>query len=419
MSFFTQGLMVLLWIILARWLTPAEIGAYVLPIFVVDFFSGVAIMGLDSAITRFYCSAQRIQRVLCSALPILIGSLAISLVVFFALAPFLSRIIQGVETTAAHQRLLLALIIVVNTLVNFILVHYTALKLATQYAQLNLLKISIWFVLAILLSKMGFGVWGVLAALMIACAVVVALFFILQRTQISFYKRSSTVTKELFAYGFPLMLYGVVGVVVVYFSRIVLGRYTDLTTLGIYSFFLTLTLQVNGLWGSINRAWTPEIFSRLEQNTERTLSLMTRLVVLFTLGYLVALAVFIGVGEWFMLKLVLKDIYFSQRSLLYVLLLGPLFTGIYTVIYPLLYFKNHTKRILLISLILSVVNLILTFVLVKFWGLSGAVQSFVLMSIISTLLYLMTFKRVVHIPSKIMVWTTFVALAVVVVITVL
>ena len=53
-----QLLVTILWILLAWWLAPSEVGIFSLMMFLVDFFGMINLFGLNSAMTRFYYSEK-------------------------------------------------------------------------------------------------------------------------------------------------------------------------------------------------------------------------------------------------------------------------------------------------------------------------------------------------------------------------
>ena len=205
------------------------------------------------------------------------------------------------------------------------------------------------------------------------------------------------------------MLYCVLGVVVTYFGRLLLDRYTDLANLGVYSFFLMLTLQVNGLWSSFNRAWTPEIFSKFLEDRKKAIENVEFMVFFSSFVYLLAIAAFIIIGKLFLFKLLFKEIYLSNIYLFFVLLLVPLFTGIYMAAYPLYYYENRTKMILLITILLSGITIFLTLFMVRLFGSMGAALAFFVVTMLTPPIYFFAFKKIMQIPSRIINFSLFIA----------
>ncbi len=140
-AFFSQALIFLLWIVLAWWLVPSQIAIYTLVMFIIQFFSAISIFGLDSAIRRLYYTKESTFSILSNAFTIFLGSSFLSLFLFFLTARFIPLFIPGLSNILEENLVLFLAIIFTNSVANFALVHYTALKKATSYAKLNLLKI--------------------------------------------------------------------------------------------------------------------------------------------------------------------------------------------------------------------------------------------------------------------------------------
>jgi O-antigen/teichoic acid export membrane protein len=373
--------------------------------FIVDLFSAFGIFGLELTVTRFYYSKEGRSFILSNGLVILISATAAALISLSLLAGSVQFLLPSISNFLyAHLFLFLA-IIVFNTITNFSLAHYAALKKAASYAKIQFVKIILFCLFSFLFVYFNFGIIGVFFALLISSVITALIFIFNVRKMISLKFSSYLMIKNMVSYGFPLALYSVVGTIVVYSSRILLERYTDLKTLGVYSFFLMLTLQVNGLWSSVNRAWTPEVFSQFLQDKKKALENVKFMVFFSSFAYLAAIIFFVVIGKFFLFNIIFKEIYLSNIYIFYILLLGPLFMGIYTAVYPLFYYQNKTKKIFLISLFINFVNVGLTFIMIKFFRQNGAAISYFLVSILTALVYLFGFKKTMQIPRKIINWT--------------
>lgn len=410
MSGFSQGLIFLLWIILAWWLSPSQIGVYALVMVVIEFFSTINIFGLDSAITRFYYTKERNSSILSNALAIFLSTSLLTLILFLLAAQLISSLFPGLSNILEKNLLLFVGIVFANSAANFVLVHYTALKKAIFYAKFQTSKVLFFCFLSLILVHFGFGILGVFYALLYSSVLVAILFIINEKKTISVQVISPQIIKNITSYGFPLMLYSALGVIIMYFGQLLLDRYTDLATLGVYSFFLMLTIRINGLWSSFNRAWTPEIFSKFLDDKKRAIENVKFMAFFSSFVYLTALALFIILGKLFLFKLLFKEIYLSNIYLFYILLLAPLFTGIYTAAYPLYYYEKRTKLILYLSIFMSGFNFFLTFFMVKNFGQTGAASSFFVVLMTYAILYLFAFKNIIHIPSEVIRWTLLLAL---------
>jgi O-antigen/teichoic acid export membrane protein len=420
-GFAGQGLVLVLWIILARWLPPEEIGIYSLCFFLVELFSVLGMFGLDAAITRFYHSLETLIAVLNNALVIFVSVNILVLICFMSTSPFISALIPSVSDLLKGNLFLIAGVILTNTLANFALVHYSALRKAFTYAKLQFIKIVAFFSLSILLVRFGYGIPGILFAFFVSSLLVALFFFAGEYKTVSIKTITPRLLKDILIYGFPLLLYSGSNVIVSYFGRLLLDRYADLATLGVYSFFLSLTLQMNGLWSSFNRAWTPEIFAIFSADKKNAMDQITSMVYAVSFLYLTAVGLFILVGKLFLFELLFQGVYLANINIFYILLLAPLFTGIYTVTYPLYYYENKTMRIFFLSFGLAILNIGLTFFMVKLYSQTGAALSYLLVSILTVFVFIFPFRKSMAIPDEILRWSallsTFIVLSVITILT--
>jgi len=411
-SFCTQGLTFLLWIILAQWLPPFQIGQYALIMFIVEFFSALAIFGLDSAVTRFYYTKESISSILSNTLFIFLASSLLSLTLFSFLIKLIPFVITGLSDILERRFFLLSTIIFINSLVSLVFVHYSALRKAGMYTGFQLLRALCFSFFSLLLVYMGLGILGVFYAFLFSSMLIVGLFLISEKKTISLSFVSSQTIKNLTSYSFPLMLYSSFGVLALYFSRILLNKYTDLASMGIYSFFLTLTLQINGMWSSFNRAWTPEVFLKfLQGEKEKVLRNIKLLGVVSSLGYLLILSIFVIAGQMFLFDILFKPEYLSKINLFLIILLGPLFTSIYTVAYPL-YYENEKKThlIFLTSFINSILTILLNLFFVSYFKETGAALAFFIIYLLTNLTYFFVFKKTIDIPWELIKWSIILSL---------
>jgi len=403
-GFTGQGLVLVLWIILARWLPPEEIGIYSLCIFLIEFFSVLGMFGLDAAITRFYHSRATLMEVLNNALVLFASSNILVLICFMVTSPFIPALIPSVADILKGNLFLMAGVISTNTLANFALVHYSALRKASTYAKLQFIKLFLFFSLSLFFVHFGYSIPGILYAYFVSSLVVALFFFTGEYKTVSVKTVAPRLLKDMLFYGFPLLLYSGSNIIVSYFGRLLLDRYTDLATLGIYSFFLSLTLQINGLWSSFNRAWTPEIFTNFSADKKKAMDQIASMGYAVSFLYLVIVGLFVLAGKLFLFEFLFQAVYLANINLFYILLLAPLFTGIYTVTYPLYYYENKTMRIFFLSFGLAILNIALTFFMTKFYSQTGAALSYLLVSIITVFVFIFPFRKSMAIPNEILRW---------------
>lgn len=403
-ALFSQGLMFLFWLMLGGWMTPAQIAVYSLILFVADFFGVINIFGTDVAMTRFYFSEHGVSKSLVNAMAIFAAAALPAPGLFIVLRPLIASVIPDISTVIYSTSGLIIVLIPVYAAANLALVHYTAMRRAGDYAVVNLIKTAVFFGLSAVLVRAGSGIHGLLLALIISCLTVFAIFLVREWRLVSTSSVSAAVIKDELLYGLPLMLYAVIGVAVLYAGRILLGRYSDLASLGVYSFFLALVLQANGIWATFNKAWTPEIFSRYTVDPARALDNARTMAFASVFAYLLFSAIVIIAGQAGLFGLIFKEIYRNNLRIFYILLLGPLFNGAYTALYPLFYYDKKTHVILYLSAGLSILNAAVTLIAVKLWSSVGAALAFTAMSAVSMLAYVVVYSVRKTLPADMLAW---------------
>ncbi len=397
-----QALMLGMWILMGRWLDPAQVGLYALTMFVVELFSAISIFGLDATITRFYYADLPVWTVFATALLIFAGSSVGALMLLWATTGTISGLISGLGGFLAGYRVIVGLMVVTNAAANLAFAHYIALRRAASYVRLQVVKTASFTVLALVLVRVGSGVTGLFQAFLASSFLVAVVFVAGERHAWSQVAVSSRVATQMGRYALPLMLYSTSGVLMAYFSRLLLDRVGGLNTVGVYGLFLILTLQVNGLWSSFNRAWTPEIFSEFARDRARTVETIRLVALLSTAVYLAGLAAVLLVGWLFLFRALFARAYLDQIHLLYILLLAPTFTAVYTATYPMYYYGHRTERVLGVSSLLSAGSLVLTLVLTRAYGPTGAAVSYLSSSALTTVVYLLAFGKPGEIPADLL-----------------
>src|SRR6185503_13279431 len=156
-------------------------------------------------------------------------------------------LIPGLSQLVAASPFLITTVIVLNALANLSLAHWIALRRATSYGKIQITRIVVFVGSAIAFVELRADASSILYAYLAGCVVVVA--WLLSSEWRPWQAQPSlSSARKLYSYGWPLMLNATSAIVVAYLSRLILDRYSDLATVGVYGLFLMLTLQLNGLW---------------------------------------------------------------------------------------------------------------------------------------------------------------------------
>lgn len=391
----SQLLISFLWLYLPYLQTTSVIGGYNISNYYIDLFSVIILLGTDSVILRYYFIHDSKDFVLKNVIAIIILTYIIC-VLFFSFILFFDIITPPLFFKIYFFQL--ALIFLLNSFVNIFLIHLNAIKNAKLYVALQFLKSFFFCLFTIILSKIGLGIDALLYSLIISMVIFLYLFF--NKNNINF--KSNNFDKKLIIsfikYGLPLCGYSIMGVFSLYTTRLVIQKYMNLQSLGIYSFFLVLILQLNGLLTSFNKAWTPDVFSRITKINENefVFELSKLVLVIFLTIYILV----IFIGNLFFFDFLFKPEYKNYLPVFFILFHFPMYNSIYTILYPLFYFEEKTYKILYISILTTILNIIISYFLIKYFLLYGAAISTVIIGIVNLLLYLTIFKKDLNIRKS-------------------
>lgn len=393
-SFLSQGVMLTTWLLLPWKLTAEEIGQFALLSFVIELLTRLTVMGTDSALLRFYVDPARRPQVL-AAVSVLLAAGAAVATLALALTWNIVPAVLGGLAPVYHQLAVLGLLVaIVSAVANTTLAHYIASHEAGRFGWLSTLRSVLLAGGYLLGAWSGYGLHGLLLSQLVASLIVIGCFGFTRPWRVQTFRPERPDVRELFAYGSPMLVYGLFALISDYSSRLVLEGRVTLATIGIFQFYYQITTQINGVWASINRAWTPHVFKHLDTEPAVAYSRITLFSLWGTLGCAAGIIVVMLLGLAGLWSTVIPPLYAARIDLFYLLLLGPLFCAIYTAIYPAFYFEKDTVRISITQTMISLLTIGLTiFSTIRFKS-EGAALSWVLSNFLTPFIYVCFFPKI-------------------------
>ncbi|RYE24707.1 MAG: hypothetical protein EOP51_06500 [Sphingobacteriales bacterium] len=153
------------------------------------------------------------------------------------------------------------------------------------------------------------------------------------------------------------------------YDKLILTFLFGLTVNGIYSFYLQIATVLYLLVESINVAYQPSFFNRLK-NTPMNYKTHVKNNLLL-LGALLAIAVVMFLGFYFVGPLLFNAKYFQSTIVLLFILFAMAFRGVNLFTTNAFFFYKETKSLAKTSIIASVIHLIFSFAMAKFFGIYG------------------------------------------------
>lgn len=373
-----------------RLLTEAEMGVIGVVTSVSLFLSVIFVLALNGAATRFYVEYRDDERKLREFWGALLTfifffSLLLSVPLMIFGEALLSPVLGDIQFFP-----FMVLGIIAVTFQPFFDIFLAILQTTERAAEYGILSFFNFLTKAALCILMvaGFG-WGAGGALA-AVAVVSVIFFVVAlvglRHRVKLCLKWHYLARA-FKYAMPLLPHSLAGQTLHVVDRLLLNTLVGTATAGLYhvAFMVSHLVQVAAI--SSNRAFTPLFLSAMKDQDEVELGELKRLGLVLVWVYC-GLAAIVAVFARELLSV------FVGENFRHVFYLVPLlaFTfaanGIYTIFVGVLFYFQHTVRLIPIgTLLCAALNVSLNWMFIQRWGLLGAGAATLLSQIACTLYF--------------------------------
>lgn len=377
--------------IYTRFLLPRDYGIMSLASIITTIVGTTLILGQNGALTLYLRSTQSEateedrRRLLFS---VTVFTLAFAAGIILLLFPFGPRIIAalfGMKGITFYPYVSIAL---VTALIGMPLMLLQAVNRAQGKARVySTFQIAgfavntaftIWFVVALRQGALG-SLRGTLVA---ACALApIALWFLGRQMSARF---SAEWLRRSLAFGLPLVPHALAGWALTFSDRTILGRFTSLKEVGLYSLAYNISMVMNLISQSINTAWGPIYYDLASTDDGR--AKLPRLTTVYAVTVVSAgMAYMLFARE--ALMVLASQRYWEAAALVPVIVAAYVCFALYSVVSTGIFFAKKTKWVAGISGAAAVVNIGLNLWLVPRWGMWAAavntLVAYALMAIIA------------------------------------
>lgn len=373
-TFVQKGLVFLLLPLYTQYLPPDEYGIVTVMLAISFICSAFFTFGLDSAILRFsYDSGQDAEEFRKLFGTLLIALFFISLTVFvLAVTAFAPAVQFFMDSIPFYPYAYIGLAIVVfQPLYNLCLAFLQAKNKAGSYSFLSFMYFTVNIGLIItFVIVFGMGAYGYLLAILIAQVLSSAAGLWILRNEFLLSFQTQYLKKAL-SYSMPLIPHSVASQAAGYADRIILNKFLSTGMAGIYHLGYVLSMPIEVLTFSINRAYTPLFFKHVEEK-KNDLSEVVEVALIITLIYLffsTAMALFsFEVVSWFF-----SDNFFPAYKVIPFISFSFANTGFYYLFSTVLFYDKTLTRFVPISTVIAGATIIgLDLILVPEIGFLGA-----------------------------------------------
>ena len=360
--------------ILTRYLTTSEYGVVAMFSVLVGLIGPLIGLNVHGAVQRRFYDQSR------ESLPVYVANcLLIAAVTSVLVASLLLGFSRPISALANFPASWLWAVVAVSAgqfVMQVRLVIWQAAVKPIQYGLLQIARTLLYFIVCVILVVgLGFGWQGNVIGAVAAATIVgaVSVYLLHKDGWLSFRVERSFVRNAL-SFGIPLVPHALAGYALVATDRVLLANMVGLSETGVYMVGVQISMGLSLLFTSFNRAYVPWLFERLRRPNPAT---DLRIVQLTYLYFPAALLLALGTGllaPAFLGVYVGAEFAGAGRIVLW-LALGSAFDGMYLMVTNYIFFAEKTRLLSAATVSAALINLPLTYYLIRVNGAMGAAQA--------------------------------------------
>ena len=251
------------------------------------------------------------------------------------------------------------------------------------------IAVALFFILKLRLGWEG-RVWS--KVLVFSSFAVAALLLLRREGKIALGARGEYVRHAL-GFGVPLIPHTLSPVINSAIGRVLIVRMIGLADTGLYSVGYQIGLIISILEDSFNKAFVPWLFGKLSLDSEAWRRKIVRLTYAYFAGIALAAVLLSAAAPWFMRWFVSESFRQATSYILWIAL-GYAFHGMYKMVVNYIFYSEKTGLLPFVTFGCSVLNAVLSYVLIRRNGAIGAAQA-------TTLVHLFTFLLTWYLSARV------------------
>lgn len=368
--------------VLTKYLSPTDYGLLSLIQAVILFLFPLVIMKSGGLLMIEYSNSDKdkYSKIFTSALFLpLFGFLFLILVLYFT-----KDIISNNFAIPKYFLVYLPFLLLLHIIPTFLPILFQAMKKPKYFGYYKILMTllnvlgSLLFIVFLSYNWIG-RIYGIYISYFIFS--VIGFYYLYKNKYISFNLSFKTI-KEVASFGIPLIPHAIAGVVIVSSSKFFLSNMSNNFDVGVYSVALQVSGGLGILMMSINQAWAPILFERL--NTDSSIKNKLQIVRLTYKIMLVMLllSIIFMFALPFVYKFFIDVNYHGGIMISLLLVIAFLLQGFYFMVTNYILYSKKTKYLSAITVSSSLLILILNYSLIMNYKMLGAAYAMILTNLI-------------------------------------
>ena len=386
-----------------QFLSPTDFGVNALYFSIMYFIQILSIFGIDTYIGIYYFDYKDNKEKLKENIGTVILSLFIlGAFLLIVLSVFGTEIFKVIFDNKYLTFFPWGFVTVLTAIFNGFLKTYSSLLINQQrpvrFFQINIINfILVISVSLIFLYLYPFTLNGPMFGRLIPAAFSFCIVIYYMISEFGF-RYNKEMTSKIVSFCTPFVIYGLLLWSVSYIDRFIINHYlVDPMYVGIFDFTVKCTLLIDLFQQGLANAVSPKIYTIWkEQNLRESTMEVNRYYNGLTAASLLAiplLSLFFPVLIPFIVK---NEIYYQSFAFLGILSIGFSFRGLISMFLSPIFFFKHTKVLPKIFFFIAVIQIIVSIIFIKYFGLIGAVWANFVTKIIQVLFLYMESKKIFH-----------------------
>ncbi|GAC1433690.1 MAG: oligosaccharide flippase family protein [Burkholderiaceae bacterium] len=374
---FSAGVPLILLPILTRLFSPEEYGKVAIFAVVVQILGTLTGLSVHGAVGMRYFDRDRLDfpRYVASCLTILLASTALVLVLVLITLPWLEKFTK----LPGYWLVLAVLLSGSNFVIQTQLSIWQASKQPLRFGILRITQALTDLVLSLLLVIVAGLAWqGRTGAIAVAGFLTAAVAFVtLLRGKWLRFPIERDYIKNALHFGVPLIPHAIGWMLIAMIDRFLISNILDVASTGIYMVALQIGLVMTLMNDALNRAYSPLLIEALSVGDPKRDVKIVRATYTFFLVLLV-LGIALGLLAPAILGVLVGTKFQAVAPVVIFITIGQAINGMYYMVATYVFYAGRTASLAVITLSSGLLNIAISYWLLKTRGLEGAGQAFLI-----------------------------------------
>ncbi|MFW2608277.1 lipopolysaccharide biosynthesis protein [Aliarcobacter butzleri] len=272
------------------------------------------------------------------------------------------------------------IVVLVQSIPNMIPVLFQAKKQPINYGIFKItltvvnLGLSLFFIVTLSQGLDG-RLYGIFYSYILFTVVGLFILFKLDLLSLSV---SFTHIKNALKFGIPLVPHTLAGIFLSMSDRIFLSNMLGNESVGIYSVAFQLSSAILIIMTSINQAWVPHLYEKLNSNP--TVEEKRKIVIQSykIMGIMAIIAVVFIVTISVIYQIFIDERYYDGINISRLLAVGFMFQGFYFMVTNYIFYMKKSSLLSMITINAAILNIILNYYLISIFGIYGATYTMII-----------------------------------------